>query len=225
MSHTSIATADSRFYHRLAPFRVHFRCGRAAFRIACRDSCLVLKRRRRHFGFQPSTERGVNALPFQECSLHMFPGAALHWLMNTSRRAQCEQRQRNPWDPSSRNTSQPCSGFDGKHGGERPGAGKLHKNKTERDTPGTQVARDLRHLAQTKSLAGHTGSRLRVNAFQLFQQVLPSRARRSSGSVGLAAIWDQWKNHDLALQYAHRALLAPGSLQRWRSSSRLSAPR
>jgi len=92
---------------------------------------------------------------------------------------------------------------------------QLQKERPELDMLATQVAANPQDLGATKSLAeAYLEAGFGVNAFQLFQQVLLRDPGDPQAHVGLAVIWDQWKNHDLALQYAHRALaLAPGSLQ------------
>ncbi len=83
---------------------------------------------------------------------------------------------------------------------------KLHKENLEIAALAQRVADSPQDLDATRSLARtYLEEGFPTNAFQLYQQLQLRAPEDPDAHIGLALIWDGWKDYDLALQYATRA--------------------
>ncbi len=84
---------------------------------------------------------------------------------------------------------------------------KLHKEKPEIAALAQRVSESPQDLAATRSLArAYLDEGFPLSAFQLYQQLQLRAPGDPDAHIGLALIWDRWKEYDLALECATRAV-------------------
>jgi Flp pilus assembly protein TadD len=90
---------------------------------------------------------------------------------------------------------------------------RLEKEQPEVAELAEHVANNPLDVGALHSLAAaYTEAGLLTNAFDLYQQVIILAPDDPQANIGLALIWDSWKNYDLALRYAsHAATHNPSS--------------